>query len=302
MPARPDRRGRVLCVGRLYCDLVFTGVPRLPTLGTEVFADGLNLHAGGGAFITAATLAALGRDAALAALIPAEPFGNAVLAEIERANVDRMLCKPAAAGAPPQVTVAMASGGDRAFLTHNSGAALPALDAGSLRASGAGHLHIGEMRTLKEVPSLIEDARSAGMTISLDCGWDDNVDRSVSDLIAAVDVFLPNQEEARRLDRLGIGTDVAPLTVIKRGADGALAIRGTQRAEVSGIRVNVVDSTGAGDAFNAGFLDRWLDGAPLDACLAAGNACGAAAVQATGGTGGLSALRPRKRSDVPVQS
>ncbi|SFQ19936.1 carbohydrate kinase family protein [Tranquillimonas alkanivorans] len=294
---RSDGRGRVLSVGRLYCDLVFTGVPRLPTLDTEVFAEGLNLHAGGGAFITAAIFAALGRSSALAAMVPAEPFGKSVLAEIARADVDASLCQPAASGVAPQITVAMATGGDRAFLTHNGGPALPALDAAALRAAGARHLHIGELRTLQEVPGLIDEARAAGMTVSLDCGWDDNLDRRVADLIAAVDVFLPNQEEARRLESLGIAAGAAPLTVVKRGAAGAVAIRGEERKSVPGAKVRVVDTTGAGDAFNGGFLDRWLDGAPLDVCLAEGNACGAAAVQATGGTGGLSELSSKRGDD-----
>ncbi|MEM7568109.1 MAG: hypothetical protein AAF321_12840, partial [Pseudomonadota bacterium] len=64
------RVGAVLCAGRLYCDLVFAGAPRLPTLGEEVFCEGLTLDAGGGAFITAAWLAALGRRATLFAIAP----------------------------------------------------------------------------------------------------------------------------------------------------------------------------------------------------------------------------------------
>lgn len=295
VPSSADGRGRVLSVGRLYCDLVFTGVPRLPTLNTEVFASGLSLHAGGGAFITAATLAALGRPAALAATLPAEPFGQVVLAEIDRARVDAALCQPPEPGVAPQITVAMATDADRAFLTHNGGAALPPMDARALRRSGARHLHIGELRTLQETPGLIALARAAGLTVSLDCGWDDAVDGQVARLIAAVDVFLPNEEEAHRLEALGVGPDAAPLTVVKRGAAGATAYRRRETAaSVPGPSVRVVDTTGAGDAFNGGFLDRWLAGAPLESCLAEGNACGAAAVQAPGGTGGLAALRQER--------
>ena len=58
----------VLSVGRLYCDLIFTDLPRMPTMGTEVYAGGFGVHAGGGAFITAAHLAALGHPSALSAI------------------------------------------------------------------------------------------------------------------------------------------------------------------------------------------------------------------------------------------
>lgn len=294
LPSSAVGRGRVLSVGRLYCDLIFTGVPRLPTLNTEVFASGLSLHAGGGAFITAATLAALGRPAALAATLPADPFGQVVLADIARVRVDATLCQPPEPGVAPQITVAMATDADRAFLTHNGGPALPPMDAGALRRSGARHLHIGELRTLQETPGLIALAREAGLSVSLDCGWDDAVDGQVRRLIEAVDVFLPNEEEARRLEALGVGLDAAPLTVVKRGAAGATAHRRGETASVPGPAVSVVDTTGAGDAFNGGFLDLWLTGAPLEACLAEGNACGAATVQAPGGTGGLAALRQER--------
>jgi sugar/nucleoside kinase (ribokinase family) len=280
----------VLCVGRLYCDLVFTGAPRLPSFGTEVFAAGLSLHAGGGAFITAAYVAAMGRPAALAAVWPAAPFGAVVAAEAAVAGVAVGLSVPAPAGAEPQVTVAIAGAGDRAFLTRRVGAAAPALGAQALAASGAGHLHIGELTTLAEAPGLVAAARAAGMTVSLDCAWDDGLGPEAAALVTGVDVFLPNAAEAERI--AGFGLPGAPLTVVKCGAEGARALSATGCVAAPALAgVRVVDTTGAGDAFNGGFLDAWLDGRPLEACLAAGNRCGAAAVQAAGGTGGLALLR-----------
>ncbi|MSU88848.1 carbohydrate kinase [Rhodobacteraceae bacterium 2CG4] len=281
----------MLCIGRLYCDLVFTGVPRMPTLGTEVFAEALGLHAGGGAYISAATFAALGRRAALAATLPAAPFDAVVTREARGAGVDLALCRPGVPGAEPQITVAIAHGGDRAFLTRATGPALPPLDAAAMAASGAAHLHIGELRTLKESPGVLDAARAAGMTVSLDCSWDDALSARDAALIAAVDVFLPNEEEAARLAELGVAAGAAPLTVVKRGAAGADALTGGRRLTVPGLAVPVADTTGAGDAFNGGFLDSWLAGRALDDCLRAGNACGAASVQAAGGTGGLGAIR-----------
>ena len=78
----------VLCAGRLYCDLVFVNAPRLPTPGTEVFAPGLTLHAGGGAFITAANLAALGHQAFQLSTLPAAPFDQVVQNDLATFQVD----------------------------------------------------------------------------------------------------------------------------------------------------------------------------------------------------------------------
>ncbi|MFQ6553542.1 carbohydrate kinase family protein [Aestuariibius insulae] len=292
--------GGVLCAGRLYCDLVFTGLDRLPTLGTETFADGLGLYAGGGAFITAAYLAALGRPASLAATLPADPFRALVQADLARFGVGADLCRAAPEGSDPQITVAMTTAQDRAFLTRASGPALPRLGPDQMAAPGLRHLHIGELRTLADNPWLLEVARKAGLSVSLDCGWEDDLPDKAGALIAGVDLFLPNDAEAQRFLDQGIALGGPMLTVIKRGAAGAVALKGTDQWEAAGHPARTVDTTGAGDAFNGGFLDRWLAGAPVPDCLEAGNRCGAAAVAAVGGTGGISGLRDAR--PVPVAS
>ena len=275
----------ILCAGRLYCDLVFAGAPRLPTAGTEVFAPGLTLHAGGGAFITAATFATLGHEVHQFSRLPAAPFDSIVLSDLKTFTVNAQHCVPAAPFSDPQLTVAMTTPDDRAFLTRADGPALPSLS--SVNWIDFRHLHIGELGTLQENPDLIDHARAAGLTISLDCGWQDGFDTGAAALIAAVDVFLPNESELAALARLGIPDTCAPLTVVKCGANGAWASRGNTWTKRQGTSVKTVDATGAGDAFNAGFLSKWLADASLADCLDQGNACGAAAVQSSGGAGCL---------------
>lgn len=284
----------VLCAGRLYCDVVFTGSPRLPTLGTEVFADGVSLHAGGGAFITGATLAALGNRASQLSVLPAAPFDAPVLSELKAHHVSSDLCTGAPVGADPQITVAIPCGKDRAFLTRAPGAALPSIRAGDL--DGFSHLHIGELGTLEENPELIEFARAGGLTISLDCGWQDTFRPETEALISRVDVFLPNQRELEALVAVGIPECCAELTVVKNGEEGARARhrgQATWQHERSK-PVATIDATGAGDAFNGGFISHWLQGARVQACLQQGNLCGAASVQSAGGVGGLSSLTSLK--------
>lgn len=276
----------VLCVGRLYCDLVFTGLPSLPAMGREIYAEGLSLHPGGGAAITAAHLAALGRPAHLAATLPAAPFGALVADRIDAAGIDRSLCAVAAPGGDPQITVALVRDGDRAFVTRRTGRALPDLDATRLAGRALGHMHIGELATLVERPGLIGLARACGLSLSLDCSWDDSVRAECAALIAQVDVFLPNAEEVAQLHALGLAAPFAPLTVIKRGAQGAEARLSSGETFYASVQpVKVRDTTGAGDAFNSGFLHGWLRGDPVAACLALGNACGARTVQTIGGFG-----------------
>lgn len=273
----------VLSAGRLYCDLVFADVPRLPTPGTEVFAPALSLHAGGGAYITGATLARLGHRVGQLSYLPAPPFDRTVIADMARHGLDPRDCQPAPPNADPQVTVAMTRAGDRAFLTRADGPALP--DLAQVDFAAYAHLHIGELRTLEEAPALLDLARAAGLTISLDCSWQDRFDPDVARLIAGVDVFLPNEAEAKALQEIGLSDTPAPLTVVKCGKSGARARTAGTEAWIVAVSnpAPVLDATGAGDAFNAGFLSRWLADAPIADCLAAGNQMGAAAVQVAGG-------------------
>ncbi|MEP0942916.1 MAG: PfkB family carbohydrate kinase [Rhizobiaceae bacterium] len=281
----------VLCAGRLYCDLVFTGAPRLPEMGTETFAEDLSLHAGGGAFITAATFSALGWQASLLAVLPAAPFDTVVCDEIHELGVEISHCEPAESGAAPQLTVAVTGTNDRAFLTHKTGKAMPDID---LSNGDFRHLHIGELRSLVEHPELVSKARLAGLTISVDCAWDSDLltrGGEMTELLSQVDVFLPNEAEFSQLIESGLSEEVIPLTVIKCGSDGARALQQGSSVVKPTAKVSVVDATGAGDAFNGGFLSGWLSGKQIGDCLLEGNRCGAAAVGQTGGAGGFKELR-----------
>jgi len=214
-----------LCVGRVYCDLVFTDLPRMPSKGTETFAGGLSLHRGGGAAITAAYLAAIGRPAFLAAHLPAAPFDASVSVGLAALGVDLSFCAPATSP-EPQMTVAMVQGGDRAFLTRDAGKAIPPLDAGAVRAAGIGYLHVGELKTLAGRPDLPDLAEAAKLTVSLECGWDDGLTADVAGLIARTDLFLPNAEEKAHLATLGLSPSPRVATVVTRGAEGSAVPRG----------------------------------------------------------------------------
>lgn len=278
------KRETVICVGRLYCDLIFTDVLRMPSLGTEVFAGGFGLHAGGGAYITAAHFAWLGHHAALSSFLPNPPFRDLVVTEVQGAGVDLSLCKPSEKDHDPQVTVAIVANGDRAFITRNAGAPAPELRAQDIARIGARHVHVGELASLCACPELLPAAREAGASISLDCGWDETLTADqIGGLIAGVDVFLPNEGEVAHLRAIGVSEPFAPLTVIKRGAQGATAISREGELSAAAEPAHVVDTTGAGDAFNAGFVSAWLSGRDLRDSLRAGNAMGARAIAGRGG-------------------
>ena len=290
----PDGPARgIVCVGRVYCDLVFTGLPGLPEAGRELFAGGLTVTTGGGAYITAATLARLGRPSVLAAWLPGGPFGALLTQEIAASGVDTGYLEHGE-GNDPQLSASLAVGEDRALVTRRVGPAAAGCLEDALDAPGIAHLHIGELTTLLEMPKLTDLARARGLTVSLDCAWDAEAftDHRAGDLIRSVDLFLPNQAEMGALagvpetDHAGAAAALAqagPCVAVKCGGDGAIAFDRGIMAQIAAPEVRVVDTTGAGDAFNAGFLDAWLARQDLAACLCKGVDCGSRAVTHAGG-------------------
>lgn len=296
----------LLSLGRVYSDMVFNGLDAMPQLGRELFARDFAITPGGGAFITAAHAVAVGRPAALVARYGTDVISRGLESEIAALGIDLQFLERSA-DAGPQVTVVMVQDSERAFLSRRAGRALPATFEAALDWPDAAHLHIAEYATLHEIPHAIDAARQRGHTVSLDPSWDPSLigDPQFFERVMGADVFLPNLEEARALTGcedpaaiLEILARYFPVVALKCGADGAWVIINGETSHRAAPSVKVIDTTGAGDAFNAGFLDAWLDGGGGQECLAAAIEAGSRSVQATGGIG---SLRTSRRTAFSVQ-
>ncbi|MBB4040371.1 hypothetical protein GGR34_002024 [Microvirga flocculans] len=292
MTETPIGRNKVLCLGRTYCDIIFTGLQHMPQLGRERFADDVTITAGGGAYITAAHLAALGRSSALLTRLGNDPLSRSLDPELGASGIDLSFVERSD-DAGPQPTVALVKDGERAFVSRRAGGSRPLTLERALSADDIAHLHIAEFATLKDSPDAIALAKSRGLTVSLDPSWDDQLIHQGADFFAlcrGVDIFLPNVEEGKALTGADRPEDILqrlqehfPLVVLKRGPSGAMASRGSSCVSAEALPVTVVDTTGAGDAFNAGFLHAWLQAADLERSLAAGIEAGTLSVQSAGG-------------------
>jgi hypothetical protein len=287
----------VLVCGPAYCDLLFAGLEALPALGTERFAQGFLITAGGSA-ITAVALRRLGRPTALLADVGADAHGDVVRRVLLGEGVETRWLRERS-DAPTPVTAVLSTPGDRAFVTYLAPDAEPPDLEAALTGSGARHLHVGGFPAALRIPHLVDVARSHGATVSFDPGWDERAldHPRVREVASRCDVLLPSRNEALRLaDLVDDGPDAArraaaalarlrpeTVTVVKDGARGAWGAGPDACAHVAPPPVTPRDPTGAGDVFDAGFLDAWLAGEPLAACLRRGAASGARAVTARGG-------------------
>lgn len=276
----------------VYFDMVFQGLATLPVLGEEHFAKKLTI-APGGAFNTAAAMARLGLKVALVAQIGEDFFSRFIETRLREEGVDtRYMMRQK--GDARAITVSLTFPQDRAFVSYLDRKNRFDFPPELLDAKRTKLLFVPHLARDKAVRELLTDARKAGIKVAVDphLPWGTLDDPKLRKTLALTDLLLPNSREAcllaacetveEALPRLAAFSQVA----IKDGAAGSIGYRGGVTARVRGLKSKVLDTTGAGDNFNAGFLSGWLEGADLLECLARGNACGGLSVRHAGGAEG----------------
>ncbi len=251
----------VLASGLLFYDLVFSSLPDAgPQPGREIWTRDFG-HGPGGIANFAITCARLGLSTTLAASIGDDRFGALCLLDLEREGIDlsRSAVHP---NWPTPVTAALGYKGDRALVTAGG---KPPIGGDELLAKGlprarAAILHIGA-----EEPSWLAEAASQGCKVFADVGWDPTGrwDPSILDQLRHCHAFVPNEVEAMHYTGTKTAKDAArrlsertTLTVVTRGGDGVIGIdAGTgEYAEIPALRIDPVDTTGAGDIFGAALI------------------------------------------------
>lgn len=289
---------KVLVVGELNADLVFGGIQSLPQAGREVLAKDFSLELGSSSAICAAGLAKLGASVSFLGKVGTDEMGVFCLHALEAAGVDVSLVR-----SDPSLKTgitASCSAEDRALVTFPG--AIAELTAGEIPVSALGefaHLHVSsyylQTKLQPGLAELFATAKAMGLTVSLDPGYDP-AGRWSHDILGVLrhcDVFFLNEVElagltgttdvAMGLRKIGGGAGV---TVVKLGPRGCAAWWNGQMYEAEAIDVEPVDTTGAGDSFNAGFLRLWLQNSTLEQCLASGSICGGLSTRKLGGCGG----------------
>jgi len=288
----------LLVVGEINPDLILRGDDLAPAFGqAEKLVEEADLEIGSSAAIMACGAARLGLRTAFVGVVGDDPFGRFMLGAMARRGVDVGACRVDPA-LRTGVSVILSRPSDRAILTFPG--AIPALRASDVPDAlleASAHLHLGSYFLLDalrpDAPALFERARARGLSTSLDTNYDPagRWDGGLERLLPFVDVLLPNETEALKLsgrDDLPAALDALAGRVgtvaLKRGPNGGEARRGREAARLGALAVDVADTTGAGDSFDAGFLYGWTRGWPLDACLTLGTACGSLSTRAAGGT------------------
>jgi sugar/nucleoside kinase (ribokinase family) len=287
----------VAVAGEIYVDHILAGFTKWPQPGDEVFTDNYVKELGGGAAITACALGRLGRSVSLVGVIGED---EAYWIKARLANCGVSFPQLSTTLGRTGVTISISSNVDRSFFTFvGENARLEAqMESQAIieHLTSARHVHFALPLTFKLAEILLPQLRAAGCTTSLDLGhhvsWLKDPENHRT--CAVVDYLLPNELEATVM----CGVDAEeylkftkrngwPNGLVKLGAQGAAMRCLEQVVRALPPTVQAVDTTGAGDAFDAGFIDGLLDEASGQDCLRRGCICGSLSTRGIGAIDGL---------------
>jgi sugar/nucleoside kinase (ribokinase family) len=292
-----DKKNDVIVVGELNVDLILNKIQGFPEKGKEKLAQEMTLTLGSSAAIFASNLNALGAKTAFLGKIGNDIFANLVINSLEKRGVNTEYVirdGQLKTGA----TIVLNYEDERAAVTYPGAMDYLVIgDITSEKLKSARHLHFSsyymQPGIKKDVAAMFRMAKEAGLTTSLDMQWDpqEKWDLDIKNIMPYVDIFLPNRQEIMQLTKqvnMGeavkiIGNDT--IVAIKMAEKGSQVWYNGRKLELPAFKNdNVIDPVGAGDSFNAGFILKYISGAPLEECQKFGNLCGAVNTTAAGGT------------------
>lgn len=289
----------LIVVGELNVDIIFDKIEKLPKIGTEIISKDMQLVMGSSSAIFASNISTLGMGVAFLGKMGDDMFGGLLAESLEAKKVstefvikNRLLTTG--------VTVVLNYGEDRSMVTYPGAMELlKGADVSNEILSFAKHLHISSIflqpLILKDLKDILLRAKALGMTTSIDPQWDpsEKWNFNKEQVLPLVDIFLPNYKEFLMITESRNVNEglkkVAPYAntiVIKNGDKGSFLYSNGKQVNNSGFFNNkIIDCIGAGDSFDAGFINKYLQGESMEKCLEFANLCGAINTTSVGGTG-----------------
>ena len=274
--------------GSVNVDLIFSGLPRVPAEGQELYARGFSLQMGGGIPATLINLGRLGVPVRIQTGLGRDLFSAFAEDAFREAHVAPCNLCPDTDGIPLNITTAMLTPGDRTFVSYTD--SIPVTDEVRQRVyedSRGAAICAMDLR----FPEVYAQLKKEGTLLTLDTGWDDELSiEKYRPFLELADYYTPNQKEALKITGASTPEEAARVlsqffdrVVVKLDSAGCLIQEKGVQSVIPVIPHYVhQDSTGAGDAFLAGFLYGLYHGYPLDKCTLFGNITGGKCVTAVG--------------------
>lgn len=286
----------VYVYGDVNVDLMIPGVTALPKPGTEQTVPYMETFVGGGAALFALGEGKLGLSVVFQGAVGNDVYGGMIKRQLEMTGVDTALLEQRETDRTG-ISLSFTDERDRCFLTYQGPNARLHMDNVLMEQVGrASHIHVtgyaGAERHEEYFRLLKRIKTETDTTISFDVGWDASGEwtAKIYELLPYIDVLFMNETESVHYSRRESAKEAAEdfaahcrIVVIKLGSKGAIAFENGVFSQAAAFRVQAVDTTGAGDSFNAGFIYGFLRGKTVEESLRCANGCGALSVTAFGG-------------------
>jgi sugar/nucleoside kinase (ribokinase family) len=308
-----DNRSSVFVVGEFFIDEILSGFQTLPRLGEESFARRLRREVGGGAAITACGLARLGVKVAVLGAVGKED-GAWLIKRLSTLGVDCSALETDSSE-PTGLTVSVSTREDRAFFSYYGANRLLVRILGQpetlQRLKHARHIHFACAPDAELDEPLLATLRRRRCRLSVDVqshvSW---LTRPESlNILRNCDIFFPNEREAEWISGEGQVPKVLHVlrdkglrgVGLKLGGKGAALLWRKREFFADPLPVETIDTTGAGDCFDAGFIYAWLRGEKPQRCLQIANICGALSTRALGGIDGFPSLEELREHEARLE-
>lgn len=290
----------VYVYGDVNIDLVIPGVEKFPEPGQEDEVPVMETFVGGGAALFTLGVGKLGLHPVFQGEVGDDCYGELIRKQFRESHVDDTLLATSTEQ-KTGISISFTNEKDRSFLTYrgtNEKISISQVNVEMVKE--ASHIHVtgyaGSINHEEYLNLLKRIKEETEATVSFDVGWDSTGEwkPEIRELFPYIDVLFMNETEAEHYGRTDDAVAAAEefaktagMAVIKRGKSGSIAVRDQKLYQAPSYTVTAVDTTGAGDSFNAGFVYGFLRGKTMEECLQCGNACGALSVTALGGNTGF---------------
>ena len=300
------------CVGVVVMDALSGPLEQYPVSGvqTQVNTDTIRFMPGGGAVNTASALARMGLSAAVFSKVGKDPSAGFLLQELEKCGVDATGIFTSKDDSTPFTFVGIHPRGDRTFI-HTPGAnkTFRVEDLDLERLLDTDFLLYQDLWALPALDGqpgadVLAAAQRRGVVTFLDECWGFGPERDVLEkMLPYCDYVLPSLDDMKAIYAGASPEEIATTllahgaknVVLKMGAEGCLLAHGVERTRVAALPANVVDTTGAGDCWNAGFIAALALGENPVTAARIGNACAAFCIEAIGGSSSVPAYAAVQR-------
>ncbi len=289
---------KVFVIGELNVDLIMTGDNMVLKPNQEKLVDSFDMVLGSSSAITASGLAGLGLDVYFVGIVGDDMFGHFCIEELKKKGIHTKYVQ-IVPEIQTGVTVSLSTTEDRALLTYmGSISELNREHIPNEIFDLADHIHFGSFYLQTEMADhwkgLFENASKNKISTSFDTGWDPNENwqkDKIYSLLKYTTLFIPSEVELKHIFAINDINQLKDISfpkygnvLVKLGEKGSMLIDQSGNEEkVSGYSVTPIDTTGAGDSFNAGAIYGYLNNLDHKELLKFANACGAIATQRIGG-------------------